>query len=84
MLGERISTALQPAVGRLAAHDLVAAASRRAVEENTELLDVLLATSEIRDHLEEDDLRRLMNPATYLGSAAVFVDRAVARHEALQ
>jgi 3-carboxy-cis,cis-muconate cycloisomerase len=84
VLGERISTALQPAVGRLEAHDLVAAASRRAVEENIELLDVLLATSEIRDHLKEDDLRRLMDPATYLGSAAVFVDRAVARHEALR
>ena len=82
VLGERVPTALQPAVGRLEAHDLVVAASRRAVEGNGELLDVLLATPQVRDHLDEDELRRLMDPATYLGSATAMIDRAVTRHEA--
>ncbi len=84
VLAERVATALQPAVGRLAAHELVEAAARRASDEQRDLLDVLLRTPPVRDHLGEDELRRLMDPTTYLGSASAFIDRAVDRHTELR
>ena len=80
LLAERVSTALRPRLGRLAAHDLVEQACRTAVREHRDLLDVLLATPAVAEPLGEDRLRELLDPATYLGSAAGFVRRALQNH----
>lgn len=83
LLAERVTTALRPALGGKVAHDRMAAASRRAVSEGVSLLDVLLEDTEIRSYLSERELRDLLNPAHYLGSADRFIDRTLTRHAEL-
>jgi 3-carboxy-cis,cis-muconate cycloisomerase len=80
LLAERVTTALQPALGRLSAHHLVETACRRAVEENRNLREVLLDTPEIVDTLGADGVDVLMDPAGYLGSTPQFIERALHRH----
>lgn len=80
LLAERVGTALRPAAGRLAAHDLVEEACRRAVEQGLPLLDVLLDTPAVVETLGAQRLCALLDPADYLGSAGAFVERALRRH----
>jgi len=77
VLAERVAAALAPALGREGAHDLVAAiaASGRPFAE------VLAARPEVRAHLPPERLAALLDPTTYLGSAALFVDRALGAHQ---
>jgi 3-carboxy-cis,cis-muconate cycloisomerase len=81
LLAERVTTALAPALGRLAAHDLVERACAEAVAERRSLGAVLGASPEVTSHLKPDDLNRLLDPSGYLGSADLFVDRALQAHE---
>jgi 3-carboxy-cis,cis-muconate cycloisomerase len=81
LLAERIAAALTPVLGRLRAHDLVRAAALRAVEEDRTLHEVLVSMPETAPHLNEGTLRQLLDPATYLGSANAFIDRALRVHQ---
>ncbi|MBA0126675.1 3-carboxy-cis,cis-muconate cycloisomerase [Haloechinothrix sp. YIM 98757] len=92
-LAERVTTELvevagqgqgqgQGPVGRLAAHDAVADCCRRAVAEHRELAEVLAADGLVGTYLSRQRLAELLDPAGYLGSAGVFVERALARHRA--
>lgn len=73
VLAEAVAARLAPAVGRTVAHDLVtrvaAAPSFRAA---------LLADPEIRAHLSEVEVDEALDPYRWLGSAGLFVDRALA------
>jgi 3-carboxy-cis,cis-muconate cycloisomerase len=82
LLAERLATALAPALGRLAAHDLVAEAAAKAEATGRALAEVLREDAAVRDRLTAADLDRLLDPAGYLGSADAFVDRALAAHHA--
>jgi len=75
LLAERVSAALAPALGRLAAHDLV----REAAADHRPFADALRA----RPALAGFDIDKLLDPAGYLGSAGTFVDRALAAHRAV-
>jgi 3-carboxy-cis,cis-muconate cycloisomerase len=77
---ERVVTALTGAIGRLAAHDLVSSASRRALDEQRALADVLAEIPDVTTHLDRNALRELLDPATATGNAALLVDRALAHH----
>jgi 3-carboxy-cis,cis-muconate cycloisomerase len=77
-LAERVSQALAPALGREAAHDLVAEAAR----EDRPFAEALDARDAVRSELGEGGAAALLDPAGYLGSAEAFVDRALAAHEA--
>jgi 3-carboxy-cis,cis-muconate cycloisomerase len=81
LMTERVA-ALAGALGRVGAHDLVARLSREAAGGGRPLRAVLAAAPEVQAHLEEADLDRLLDPEGYLGSAARFVDRALAAHHA--
>ena len=82
LLAERVTGALAPSLGRLAAHDLVAAACDEAVASRRPLAGVLGARPEIRARLAPAEIEALLDPAGYLGSAGVFIDRALAAHAA--
>jgi 3-carboxy-cis,cis-muconate cycloisomerase len=82
LLAERVTGALAPSLGRLAAHDLVAAACDEAVASRRPLAGVLGARPEIRARLAPAEIAALLDPAGYLGSAGVFIDRALAAHAA--
>jgi 3-carboxy-cis,cis-muconate cycloisomerase len=81
LLAERVAGALAPALGRLRAHDLVAAAAAEAIASGRPLAEMLLARPEVRDLLDERRLADLLDPATYLGSTEVFVARALNAHD---
>jgi 3-carboxy-cis,cis-muconate cycloisomerase len=80
LLAERVAGALAPALGRLPAHDLVASASVEALAAARPLADVLAARPEVRAHLAPPAIAELLDPVGYLGSAGVFIDRALAAH----
>jgi 3-carboxy-cis,cis-muconate cycloisomerase len=83
-LAERVAAELAPAVGILAAHDLVAAAAARA-QQGVSLAAALLAdpgaAAALRDAgIGRAELARATDPAGYLGSSAEFIRRALAAH----
>ena len=84
IMAEALATILTPAMGRAAAHHAVSRACDRARDENRALGDVAPEDAEIGRHLSREEIERAMDPAGYLGSAGVFVDRVVARVAALK
>jgi len=83
-MAEAIATALGPRIGRAAAEAAVARACNRAIAEGVPLATILRMEPELRPHLTDDEINRVMNPALYLGSAGAFVDGVVARVGALR
>lgn len=80
LLAERVTTELAAHLGRLEAHDAVTACCTRAVAEQRGLLDALAEDPLVGKHLDRTRIAQLLDPAGYLGSAAVFVERAMAAH----
>jgi 3-carboxy-cis,cis-muconate cycloisomerase len=85
-LAESVAAALAPALGRLPAHDLVAGASATATATGRGLREVLnspdLAARLEAAGITMDQIDAALDPARYLGSAAVFTDQALAAHRA--
>jgi len=84
-LAEHVTTVLAPSLGRLAAHELVAAASVRAADQGISLPAALLTDGATAATLREAgigaaELAAATDPAGYLGAAAEFVRRALAAH----
>ena len=69
LLAERVAGALRPALGAEAAHAVV----REAAAAGT-----LAGDPRITAHLSPDRLAELLDPAGYLGSTAMLIDRALA------
>jgi 3-carboxy-cis,cis-muconate cycloisomerase len=80
LLAERVTAALRPTLGRLAAHDLVETACRRAASRRRPLLDELLDTPAVVDALGAERVGSLLDPAGYLGSSQELIERALRRH----
>ena len=80
LLMRRVAGALADPLGRVAANDLVGRLSRRAAGSGRPLREVLAADPTVRQHLDEADLDRLLDPEGYLGSAGQFIDQALAAH----
>jgi len=80
LLAEHVAARLAPALGRTAAHDLVARLSRDAATAGRPLRDALLADPAVRAKLGPTEIDEILDPAGYLGSASEFVDRALALH----
>jgi len=77
IVAEAVQMALAPSLGRLRAHDLVHQACAESVKPGRVLLDTLAEMPEVHAALSRDDLRRLLDPCRYLGSAGAIVDRVV-------
>jgi 3-carboxy-cis,cis-muconate cycloisomerase len=82
LMTEHVAAALADALGRVGAQDLVARLSRQAADTGRPLRAVLLADPQVRAHLDQAAIDRLLDPEAYLGSAAALVDRALAAHHA--
>jgi 3-carboxy-cis,cis-muconate cycloisomerase len=87
-LAERVSGLLAPALGAIAAHDLVAQASAQAAAGQRPLRDALLGAGEVRRRLGEAgvtvaQIDAALDPAGYLGAAGEFADAALAAHARL-
>jgi 3-carboxy-cis,cis-muconate cycloisomerase len=86
LMAEHVAAELAPALGRLAAHDLVAAAAVRAAERGTGLAEALRADANSAAALQaagigESELAAMLDPAAYLGATGEFISRALAAHE---
>ena len=77
LLAENVTTVLSGKLGRLKAHDLVESACRRALENGRHLREELLQDAAVRGVLSEGEIEAALDPAGYLGSAGIFVDRAL-------
>jgi 3-carboxy-cis,cis-muconate cycloisomerase len=82
LMAESVATALTPALGRLAAHDLIERVAGRAIDSRRSLRDVLLETPEVTRELGVDGLDAALDPQRYLGVADALVDRALALRRA--
>ena len=86
-LAEHVTALLAGVLGGEQAHDLVARASARAVSAGLPLRDVLLDVPELADRLAAagvtpEQVEAALEPGSYLGSSGVFIDAALAAHEA--
>ena len=84
-LAEHVAAQLTPALGGLAAHDIVAAAAARVGERRTGMAQALLADPAAAAALgdagiDRADLEAALDPAGYLGASAEFIRRALAAH----
>jgi 3-carboxy-cis,cis-muconate cycloisomerase len=84
IMAEAVAAALTPVLGRAAAEEGVARASDRALVESRTLGQTLREDPTLRPQLSDATLERLLDPASYLGSAGTFVDRVAARIAALK
>jgi 3-carboxy-cis,cis-muconate cycloisomerase len=85
-MAEHVTALLAPALGRIAAHDLVARASRAAVQSGLTLGDVLADTPEFAEPIAAAGItaarvRQALEPGSYLGAAAALVTAALAAHD---
>lgn len=77
IVAEAVMMALAPHAGRGTAHDLVYTACRVALDKRTPLIDQLRLMPEVTRHFSEAELRQLVDPANYLGTAREMVDRVL-------
>ncbi|UGT41518.1 3-oxoadipate enol-lactonase [Nocardia yamanashiensis] len=80
LMSEQVTAALTPVVGRLAAHDAVTACALRAADGSGDFADLLLTHPLLAPHLNRARVGALLEPSTYLGSARIFAERALAAH----
>jgi 3-carboxy-cis,cis-muconate cycloisomerase len=80
ILGEAVMLALGDRIGRLNAHHLVERASKAAVQTGRTLYEVLAADPAVTAHLDDEQLRKLLDPAHYAGEAHAFVDAVLASY----
>ena len=83
VLAEAVSIVLAQRVGRDTAHHLLEQCCKRAVAEQRHLRAVLADEPQVTAELSGAELDDLLNPVHYLGQAQVWVERAVAEHNAL-
>lgn len=62
-------------VGRQQAHEIMRQSSMKAFEEKHELADVLLEQKIVTDHLTPEEIRDLLDPHKYIGTAVEQVER---------
>ena len=82
LLSERVMFALAKPMGKQTAHEVVYELCMKSVEEDIPFREVLMDDARVRESVSREELERLMDPSTYLGSAPQTVDRVLAAAEA--
>jgi 3-carboxy-cis,cis-muconate cycloisomerase len=78
ILSERVVFALAPSVGKAKAKKIIEAACKEAIAEKRHLKDVLASIPEAKTL----DLETLFDPATYMGTSDMVIDRALDLYDA--
>jgi 3-carboxy-cis,cis-muconate cycloisomerase len=79
IMAEAVMMRLSQRIGRSAAHELLYHASMTALEQRRSLGEVLQDDASLRANFEEEEIRELLDPATYLGQTAASVDEIAGR-----
>lgn len=74
---EAIMMALAPKMGRQRAHHLVRTCALESQVGNKSFERVLLEDKVIRKHLTEVDIKRLLDPVSYIGQSSKLVDKVI-------
>ncbi len=82
IFAEAITMVLGKQIGKAAAHQLIEAATRKAIGEKKHLREVLAADAEVTSHLSKAELDGLFDPLRYTSVAGQFIDRAIAASKA--
>ncbi len=77
LMSEALTMALAPHLGRPAAQRLVGDLGRRALAAHSTLQQAALDEDQIRATLSPAEIAQALDPAQYLGSADLFIDRAL-------
>ena len=77
IVAEAVMMGLAPKLGRQQAHDLVYGACREALERGKPLFDVLARKKPVTKVLSKTALKKLCDPANYIGAAPSMVDRVL-------
>lgn len=81
-MAEALSMALAPHMGRPQAHQLVETMCKQVMTFGGDLLQVALVEQQVRSVLTAEEIERTLDPARYLGSADIFIDRALSAYRA--
>ena len=84
IMAEALVVALAPHYGRDEAFRIVDQACRAATEQGRGLLAVAADDPRVRDALSSDELERVFDPLSYLGSTDSFIDAAIERFTSLE
>jgi 3-carboxy-cis,cis-muconate cycloisomerase len=84
VMAESLTTALALKVGRAEAYKIVQAAVKKVSGEGKELRQAILDEPQAREQLSPSEIDRALDPAQYLGSTNVFIDRALAAYHRLE
>lgn len=83
LMAEAVMMGIAPIIGRNQAHELVFAAAGRANDAGRTLREELLNDPAVMQHITNEQLDNLLDPANYTGSAGAMVDAVVARASAM-
>jgi 3-carboxy-cis,cis-muconate cycloisomerase len=78
IMAEAVMMGLAPTLGRSEAHRVVTRACDTALRDGVRLAEALGREPAVAGRLDPAAIARLTDPATYLGSTAAFIDRALA------
>ncbi len=84
MMSEALTMALAPHMGRPAAYGLVQTLGQRVMAAEGDLRQVALADAQVRATLAPEKVESVLDPANYLGSTDILIDRALAAYRAIQ
>jgi len=79
LLSERVMFALSEKAGKQTAHDLVYEASMHGIEHGISFEQALMRNARVAAALTAEELRRLLDPTTYVGLAPQIVDNVLAQ-----
>lgn len=82
LLSERVMFVLSDKVGKQTAHELVYEASMHGLENGVSFERSLMENKRVRDALSADELRKALDPTTYVGRAPQIVDEVLAQQKA--
>jgi len=83
IMAEALAMALAPHSGRFEATRLVRELTERVLETGDELRQVALGDERVRAVLTPEEVDAILDPASYLGSAGTYIDRALAEYRAV-
>jgi len=77
IMAEAVFMKLAESIGHQKAHDIVYDLAMKSFEENVPFGDVLKRDEEVKSHLSEQELGRLLDTANYTGLSDYFVEKAL-------
>jgi 3-carboxy-cis,cis-muconate cycloisomerase len=77
IMAEAVMMGLAPMLGRQQAHDVVYDACREAARSGRGLREILVENKEVSAMCDAEQIARLLDPLSYLGTAGAMIDRAL-------